>query len=220
MKGLLMKDLCFMQQQKKMFLIPLVIFIPFYFTQGMDRATFVISYMTLFGGLFAITCLSYDDYDGSMAFLVTLPVTRKKYVSAKYIFGLGFSFLFWAVSMGAYLFRIRDGIGELLLVGIVLFLVVTLFQFLMLPVQLKFGGDKGRMVLVGMVAVIVLGAYGLKALGEYVLHRDMEALLDGTIEGIVSISPLAAGAAALLIWCLLLAASVTVSVHIMEKKEF
>ena len=220
MKGLIFKDLYFMLKQKKMFLIPLCIFIPFVFLQGAESAPFVISYMTLFGGILAISSLSYDDYDGSMAFLMTLPVTRKEYVFEKYIFSLGGSLLFWTVATMFYLVLYASESAEILAVGLVLSLMLTGFQMIMLPVQLKYGGDKGRMVLIGIVAFIMIGAYGLKAIGDRLLDMPMEILLENKIDKIASAGIWAAGGVTVAIWCIALSISLVVSIKIMEKKEF
>ncbi len=220
MKGLILKDLFFMLQQKKMFLIPLCIFIPFVIFQGAESAPFVISYMTLFGGILAISSLSYDEYDGSMAFLMTLPVTRKEYVFEKYIFSLGGSLLFWAVATMFYLILYASERAEILIAGLVLSLMLTGFQMIMLPVQLKYGGDKGRMVLIGIVAFIMIGAYGLKVIGERLLEMPLVVLLENMIEKIASAGIWAAGGVTLAIWCIALVISIAVSTKIMEKKEF
>lgn len=219
MKGLILKDLYFMLQQKKMLLIPLCIFIPFVL-QGAASAPFVISYMTLFGGILAISSLSYDDYDGSMGFLLTLPVTRKEYVFEKYIFSLGGSLLFWAVATLIYLVLYASERAETLIVGLVLSLMLTGFQMIMLPVQLKYGGDKGRMVLIGIVAFIMIGAYGLKMIGERLLDMSLVVLVENMIEKIASAGIWVAGGVILAIWCIALVISIAVSTKIMEKKEF
>lgn len=219
MKGLILKDLYFMLQQKKMLLIPLCIFIPFVL-QGAASAPFVISYMTLFGGILAISSLSYDDYDGSMGFLMTLPVTRKEYVFEKYIFSLGGSLLFWAVATLIYLVLYASERAETLIVGLVLSLMLTGFQMIMLPVQLKYGGDKGRMVLIGIVAFIMIGAYGLKMIGERLLDMSLVVLVENMIEKIASAGIWVAGGVTLAIWCIALVISIAVSTKIMEKKEF
>ena len=44
---------------------------------------------TIVTAIFAITTISYDEFDNGLAFLMTLPVTRKQYVAEKYLLGAG-----------------------------------------------------------------------------------------------------------------------------------
>lgn len=220
MKGLIIKDLCFITQQKKTFVIMAFLFIWFIVLQGADSAPFVISYMTLMGGMTAISIISYDDYDKSMAFLLTLPVKRTEYVLEKYIFSLGSTAVFWALSTMIYLFVDVQGRMETLIAALVLLLLLSAFQLVMLPVQIKYGGDKGRVVLLGMVVFLVLGAYAACMIAERFYKIRLEALADQVVNSIISAGPWAVGGTALLFWCIALAISVIISIRFMERKEF
>ena len=50
-------------------------------------ATFVSGYISIVFAMFAISTISYDEYDNGNAFLFTLPFSRKEYVLSKYVFG-------------------------------------------------------------------------------------------------------------------------------------
>lgn len=162
MKGLLLKDLYFTLQQKKMFLIILCFFFMFYITQGAESGPFVITYVTLMGGMFVLSTISWDEFDNSLSYLLTMPIKREDYVREKYLFGFLGTLGFWSVVTLAYVFLDFQNAGENLLMASIMLLVVLMFEMIMIPVQLKFGGDKGRIVLIGIVA----GSLLLFSLGE------------------------------------------------------
>ena len=165
MKGLLMKDLYFTLQQKKMFFIILFMFFIFYVSQGVESGSFTISYVTLLGGMFVLTTISYDEFDNSLSYLLTMPIKREDYVREKYLFGAVGTMGFWAVVTIAYVFLDFQNAGENLLMSSIILVVMLIFEMIMLPVQLKYGGDKGRIVLVGIVA----GGFLLASLGKKLL---------------------------------------------------
>lgn len=86
MKGLLMKDLLWLRQQKKMFLIVLILLMLYLFIQ-------MYSFMAVFfPGWMLLVCTRtiLMDLDGSSSrFLFTLPFDRKQYAAEKYILSLG-----------------------------------------------------------------------------------------------------------------------------------
>ena len=86
---------------------------------------------------------------------------------------------------------------------------------LMLPFQLKFGGERGRIVLIGCLALmLVIG--GLALNGLELIGIDLLAMLDAmpaVNAGIMSLITL-------LIALLLLGVSCLISIGIVQKKEF
>ncbi|MBR5794701.1 MAG: ABC-2 transporter permease [Erysipelotrichaceae bacterium] len=85
MKGLLVKDLRLLLSQSRFYIILLIVL----FVSGTStQATFVSGYIAVVFPMFAVSTISYDEYDNGNAFLFTLPFSRKEYVLAKYIFGL------------------------------------------------------------------------------------------------------------------------------------
>ena len=86
MKGLLIKDLKLMKNQKSFFMVMAVVGLIFLITW--DAPYFAISYITMMFSMFAITSFSYDEFDNGAVYLFTLPFSRKTYVREKYLFGL------------------------------------------------------------------------------------------------------------------------------------
>ena len=83
MKGLLTKDFRILAGQKRYFTI--IILIALIFLCSGQPAQIIVGYCTMFGMLFTVNTISYDEFDHGYLFLFTLPVTRKDYVLEKYV---------------------------------------------------------------------------------------------------------------------------------------
>ena len=87
MKGLLMKDFQLMKNQGKILIAIFVVNAAFgVFADG--NSSFLTAYFTIFLALFTTSTISYDEYDSGYLFLFTLPISRKGYVTGKYVFGI------------------------------------------------------------------------------------------------------------------------------------
>ena len=86
MKGLFVKDIELMKQQKQFFILVVVMEVILNLA-GSGSVSFATGYFTIVTAIFAITTISYDEFDNGLAFLMTLPVTRKQYVAEKYLLG-------------------------------------------------------------------------------------------------------------------------------------
>ena len=78
MKGLLTKDFRILAGQKRYFTI--IILIALIFLCSGQPAQIIVGYCTMFGMLFTVNTISYDEFDHGYLFLFTLPVSRKDYV--------------------------------------------------------------------------------------------------------------------------------------------
>ncbi|MBP5669248.1 MAG: ABC-2 transporter permease [Lachnospiraceae bacterium] len=96
MKGLLIKDYLTIAKQKK--LAVLYVFVAIMLSFSMD-SSFIVSYFSLIGSLLVLTTLTYDSFDNGYPFLMSLPVTAKTYVYAKYLFSFLGLLGFWGFSV-------------------------------------------------------------------------------------------------------------------------
>ena len=96
MRGLLIKDLRFMLQQKRFFILLLLITVVLNFSAD---GTFVVSYLTFFSSFFVLSTICFDEQYNGYPFLMTLPVMRKTYVIAKYVFALLFGGVAWLLAV-------------------------------------------------------------------------------------------------------------------------
>lgn len=217
MKGLLIKDLKLMKVQKNFFFMIFAVGIGMaVFT---DNISFIIGYISVVSAMFTLSSISYDEFDNGSAFLFSLPISRKDYVMEKYMFGLIISgaslSLSTLVAVGAAMIRRINLVSETLVTASGVLAVLLGMLAVMIPVVLKYGGEKGRVAIIGFIGVIfVIGLLAVK--GAKLLKLDFTELAGKlasmqfkTVFGIL----IAAAAAALLI-------SYRISLKIMEKREF
>jgi len=217
MKGLLIKDFRIILLQKYFFIILAFLAVVFEFGTGDG---FAVSYMTLMGTVFVLITISYDEYDNGMAFLMTLPVSRKTYVKEKYLFGILMELAMWLVGVVvAVACRIISaGTGNIGKIIMSSFIFIPLFMIIIavsIPLPLKFGSEMGRIVLFlvcGGIAVICLGLEKLVEIMGIDMSKAALTVSEISNEVFTGISFMAAAAALLI--------SYAVSRIIMEKKEF
>lgn len=182
MKGLLIKDYQLLKENTTLLLVVILIGSIFVITQGSDSAYFLVSFVTLIVSMLVVTTISYDDFDHGNAFLMTLPITRSVYVREKYLLGIVMSAGGWLLSSAVATIIAMQGSAamnwtEWLLTLSMFLMIAVLLVSVMIPVQLKFGGDKGRIAMIGCVLGAMLIGIGVIQAMEY-LHLDYMALLD------------------------------------------
>lgn len=211
MLGMMRKDLCLLlQRSRAMLMMAGVGIIIGFSTDG----SFMIGYLTMISAILTIGTISYDEFDNGYLFLLTLPVTRRSYVTAKYIFCFLGDLVGWAAASVIYAgccLAKGAGLGmEQLAAALVFLPVVGLMSAVMLPLQLKYGAEKSRLALAVLFGGIgVLGALGMKLFPG----------LPDTLRAFPEISGAALGAAALGAVVAAVALSYRISLGIMEKKE-
>ena len=218
MKGLLIKDFKLLLGQKRFFAI--VIGFGLFFMFLNENPSAGIGYVTMLLTIFTLSTMSYDEFDNGMAYLMTLPVTRKTYVREKYVFA-GVIALLAAIGstimalISSYIMNISFVMLEAVVTGGTLILVAWLILAVTIPVQMKFGAEKSRVaMMMAMGAIFIVFMLLMKGI-EY---------FGGDLTGVVSFFVgLDAG---LLIFMgvfaaiLVLLASCGTSVRIILKKEY
>ncbi len=218
MKALLIKDWKLLMSQKQFFLVTIVIVGAFLFTAR--NPAFVVSYATIMYTVFTISTISYDDYHNGMSFLMTLPVSRTDYVAEKYTFGILMGSGTSAVVMAAAaaVFKVRDtGLSaeELLLSVMTAMLVAVFFLAFTIPVQLKFGAEKGRMALMAVSMLCFVLVMGGAALAERMGWKAGD-LFEKVEEAPLGMVVCAMGAGCV---CILLLSAV-ISLRVLKQREF
>lgn len=217
MRGLFEKDMCLLFHRKQTIIVFLVVAI--FMSIAVDGAFFV-GYLTMLSAIFALSTLSYDEYDNGYAFLMTMPFDRKTYVKEKYLFCLVMGALAMCIAIVLYaVVRIANGTASELaeeLPGLISTLpVMFMAAVILIPLQLKFGAEKSRVVL-----FVFFGAVAAIAL---VAKRAID-VPDGAIKSLVRFldsAPPAAVVGVIVAACALVTLiSYLFSVRIMAKKEF
>ncbi|MDE5931831.1 MAG: ABC-2 transporter permease [Lachnospiraceae bacterium] len=220
MKGLLIKDYKTILHNKKMFVILLIV--QLLALQNYDGYSFLIGYTMMIFVLLVLNTISMDEYYKGFPFLMAMPVRRETYVTEKYVLMLGFSLLGAMFSTALVILLHRGMMREILLEGIFIYVILALFQLLMLPVQLKFGGEKGRIVLVGLFACITVIATSLNTIlpNAFGMQGIFGDLVRNIFTGFLSLPAGMMAPVVLLVFAACLAVSYCISLQVMRKKEF
>lgn len=222
MKGLLIKDLRFTLQNKKMMIILLFVAVWMLVMQGAESGPFIISYMTMICGIMVLNTISIDEFDKSDTFLMTMPIERKTYATEKYVFAFGCTFFGWLVSAIPCLLIQEGDLKQNLIMAVVLYAVFSFFEIIILPIQLKFGGEKGRMVLLGIIGAIFALAIIAKKIAEnmFATQAEAERWINEMVMKLESLNPWSVALVVAAIWIAGLTVSLSISKKIMENKEY
>ncbi len=214
MRGLLEKDIRLLMHSKQTFLCFIAIAIVLGVTQ---KNTFMLGYSTFLIAALLVSTLSYDELDHGFAFLFTLPIDRKMYVKEKYLLCIGGSIIAWFIALVLYFIVLtvsgsHSVFSEEMVKGLAFLPVAILFLSLLLPLQIKFGVEKSRLVVLGVSVFAGIMIYFL---------AEKSGMLDGNV--VVSALGLIGDAAidviGLLVAGCLAVVSYLCSCRIMKKKE-
>ena len=215
MKGLLTKDFCLLAGQKRFLIVVFGIAVLFLISGQYE--TFTIAYMTMLCAFFSISTIHYDEFNKGNHFLFTLPFTRKEYAVEKYVFGILTGGIAWVISTVAGLISVitrkpETNMTEWVSTVVIYLFVLVLMLSLMIPIDLKFGAERGRIASFAVFFVI----FGICFLGGELANKlgiDVAAMIN-KIDGKMFLWGFIAVTAASF------AVSVMASVKIMEKKQF
>lgn len=208
MLGLMRKDLCLLLQRSRALAIMVGVGVIIGFSTD---GGFLMGYLTMISAILSIGTISYDEFDNGYPFLLTLPVTRRSYVTAKYLFCLLGVLAGWAAASvifaGCCLVKGEGFRMEQLTEALAFLPVAGLMTAVMLPLQLKYGAEKSRLALAVLAGgVVALGYVGVK-------------LFPGLPDSLSGVSNAVFGAALVCLCIAALAVSFCCSLGIMNQKE-
>ena len=218
MKGFFIKDLHLMLNQKKMLVMFFVIGL--LLTISNSDMSFAVSYTMFVMAIMASGTISYDTFENGMAYLMVLPAKRRDYVMEKYILVFATALITGVLISGVAL-AVASGQGNsidvkgLLLQCGGLFLTLMIMMSFMLPVNIKYGAEKGRLVLFAVFAIVFIAAYIIRntnVFSQEQIENVMMKLMTLPRTGLIT--SLCVGS------LLIMLISMFVSINIMEKKEF
>ena len=219
MKGLLIKDFKLLKVQKNFFLLILCIAIGIEIFTNSTSSSFIIGFLSFVATLFTLSSISYDEFDNGNAFLFSLPITRKSYVIEKYGFGMILGSSFWAFETLIVIFKEvithkYVSIDTVIAAFIILPIVFAVLA-VMLPFQLKFGGEKGRIAIIcTLVIVFLIGIVITKVANAFNINLSFLFHEIATLNSIILILVIIG------ITFFMLFVSYRISLSIMKKKEF
>lgn len=216
MLGLLVKDLRLLSNQKQFFAV--IVLISIFLVMSGQQVSFAVMYCTMIAIYFTISTISYDEYNNGYAFLFTMPITRKQYAVEKYLFALVTGGVTWFVTTVAGFFyeRMRDDLvaSEWFMESASVFFILLVVMCFMIPIQLKFGAEKGRIALFVLVfAVMAVAMLVQKGFSKMQISMKwMDAFLNMNATGVMLFFGI--------VFILFVTISILVSIRIVEKKEF
>ena len=209
MKGLLVKDFHLLMQRKSFFFLLAVLTVFMSFT--MEGTLFAVGWVTMLMGIVSFSTIAYDEYDNCLPFLMSLPATRRDYAAGKYLFSIisGFAGWIFAAVVKLIISLMQSEFGTSILVFLPLLLILL---SCCIPVELKWGAEKGRMYLLVIYGIFfALLAAGIRFLPE------APAFLAKMAAGLSF--PIAVCLIFILSF-LIFAVSLSLSIRIMQRKEF
>ena len=209
MKALIYKDLVAIWKYCRTYILMCAVFLVL--SVFMEEYSFLQMYPVIFMGTLVNTLIAYDEREGWDRQVLTMPVTRKQYVTGKYLTGLILLGTMVVLSAAACALRLTMGDGFVWEVfqdylAFLLGLAVA-SPALILPFVFKNGSEKGR-----MAYLIVVGTSFAIAAGGVVLLKKLDLLNTPMEFPILALTAVAALA--------LYPASWALSVHWYEKREF
>ncbi len=221
MKGLMIKDLRIIKSQGRFMVLFLGVVLILGFS--MDH-TFIVSYCPMVGALLVLSTISYDCLDNGMSFLMTMPVSPKQYAVEKYLFSALGIFLVWIASIGlqagfTVLRHTPVDPQTLVLTDALMYPVFLLIVSIMIPVDLKYSPEKGRIVMFFIFGIIMICAIVGKEILEFLTAKTK---LDpaGILRALDAVSPWEIVIAVYIFTAAILLISLSISIQIMRKKEF
>lgn len=150
----------------------------------------------------------YDTKSNFEQFAFSMPIGRDEYVYSKLFFAFVFS-VFGASSIFLYLYIQNNfPMTKIILFSIITLLIILLFSSLQLPIILKYGTEKGRLVMVFTYFIIFGSTSFLKEYKEEILIT-INKFSSRTISIFI-----------ILIGALIIIISISMAINVMKNKEF
>lgn len=203
MKGLILKDLINLRRQGAIILVLLA----FYAVIAVSsHDTSLLSGMiAVLAGLLPVTAISYDERAHWEKYALTMPVSRAQLVISKYLLGVIFCAVAFAVTLISDLLLNTYSLSDSVFLSLIFAGIGIVFMSLMLPVLFRFGVERGRFIL-----FIILLAPTLLAL---LFSRGKISFSE---EQLFSVLKYTALPGVLILFCL----SILISLRIYRGKEF
>ena len=218
MKGLFVKDIALMKNNKR--LLGIIFFtIIFLMITGVN-SSFLMGYVQFICCTLTMGTISYDEYENGLPFLFILPISRKEYVQEKYFLGfftggMGFVLSAVAATIIQWVKTPQMDIFQWLLLCGCFLIFLAIFLALMIPIQIKYGSDKGKIVFLGTFLILIALFYLATRIFE-----KFSFDFGGVKQFLAGISDWQFLTIGLVLVVAILMVSYFFSIHIIEKKEF
>lgn len=164
MKGLMIKDFLTMYKQKMFFAVS--IFLTVLNGANLKNPLVIFLFLGFFMGSIAISTITFDKMDNGLAYIFTLPASRKMYVLQKYLLLFAVELATLAMSVGLF-FIMRMAVAGFSRISwssigfqtAVAFGLTLLYLSASLPLFIKFSSSKIQYVTMGLVIVMMVATF-------------------------------------------------------------
>lgn len=158
MKGLLIKDFYTLTKQLKMFLLIILLFS---LMQGSSTASFAFVY----SAMLPITAMAYDERSKWDKLAAMMPYSKRSIVIEKYLLGYiclaAVAVLSYIVKIASSLYLKEPVTAKIFIESLPVLCMAVLFLAVNLPCMFKLGVEKGRLIFIAFIAIIVVGGLAL-----------------------------------------------------------
>lgn len=214
MKGFIIKDLLFLKSYSKTLLLVLFGFGVMSLTTTNFSVAFFIPFIAV---MISITTFNYDDFNKWDAYAISLPVSRKQIVAAKYLFtlltvlasaliGALLSLLIIALKGTDFLWQ-EFSFEMLVSTGAILVVLAIIYPFIY-----KYGAEKGRMFFFLMMFVGSIAFGGIALLLQNITISFPQDVIHFFQQMLPYVAPILV---LVTLYC-----SYLISCHVYLKKEF
>lgn len=208
MIGLIYKDLMVMRKTLTLYMVIFAVY--GYMGIAYDQGGLLFAMVLVLSAMLPVSSIAYDERCKWDKIANTAPLSRKEIVMAKYLFAILLTVFSVAVCFVIYLFDSRMPMTEKLIMCYMLTMGGMLYQAILMPVNIKFGAEKGRNIMMAIMFVPVLLIMAVSNTGLV----DMSAVVQ-FLENNEQLIPYVVTATVAVVY----AASVTLSVKIYENKD-
>ena len=196
MIGLIYKDLMVMRKTLALYMVIFVVY--GYMGIAYDQGGLLIAMVLVMSSILPVSSIAYDERCKWDKIANTAPLSRKEIVMAKYLFAILLTVFSVAVCFVIYLFDSRMPMTEKLIMCYMLTMGGMLYQALLLPVNIKFGAEKGRNIMMAIMFVPVLlvmaasntGLVDMSAVTQFLENNEqlIPYIVTATVEVVYSVS--------------------------------
>lgn len=206
MMGLVWQELYTMRKTIRLYIVAIAVYMMIGWAA--DSLTMFFPFLVFFSGMLVITGFAYNEKNNWDLFANTMPVSRKQMVGSHYILMIlfiGVGFLADILLCIGTAMSLGTDLWELLAAQYAVFAVAIIYMLIFIPIIIKMGSERARIILVCLYVIPLLFVKGLYDMGFSMPTEEQLHLLLG-------ISPLLLAVG---IWI-----SFRISVSIYRKKDF
>lgn len=210
MRGIILNDLYNILHNAKQMVLVMAIWAVCFFP-GTDGSAYIVMCSVMFSMMTATT-MSFDEKCNWTKYAMILPAQRRDYVFAKYVEHILFTavgcLLGTAITVLVNAVRGRSFEAPFFIYSGVGFAVAMIFGSFFIPLLLKFGVEKARIIILGVVALPALAGWGI----YYIAERNGMRISEQMLENMLKFSPI--------LVLILVIITTLISICIFQSREF